>query len=80
LDRSLIETQHPSPSDFEKRRRENEMKSGISEINFLFSVAQSLARRAIGASRLSIESLMFGEKYFGKHVAGLQVRKEVVLS
>jgi hypothetical protein len=56
------------------------MKSGISAINFQFGAAQSLARRAIGASRLPIESLIFGEKYFGKHVAGMQVRKEVVLS
>jgi hypothetical protein len=38
------------------------MKSGISKINFLSSFAQSLARRAMGAGGLPIESLMFSEK------------------
>jgi FtsP/CotA-like multicopper oxidase with cupredoxin domain len=38
------------------------MKSGISKFNFLCGVAQSLARRAIGAGGLLIESLRFGEQ------------------
>jgi hypothetical protein len=38
------------------------MKSGIFKFNFLFSFARFLARRAMGAGGLPIESLMFGEK------------------
>jgi len=38
------------------------MKSGTLKFNFLFSVAQSLARLVIGVGGSSIGSLMFGEK------------------
>jgi len=77
----LIYNKHNSyqPADFAGRHRENDMESRMFNFSFLVGVAHFPARRPIGASRLSIESLMFGEKYFGKHVAGLQVRKEVVL-
>jgi len=53
-------------------------EAGMCKLNFLFSVAQCLARRAIGAAGLAIESLMLIEKNFGGWVR-LQVRKEVVL-